>query len=383
MELFFVGDLYYNPNKSNKKIEFSEDLLELIQCTDLFCANLEGVMTRESKTKSNVDKKGPCIKQDAERIKKFIEEITKESNVSILLTEANNHIMDYNYESLQYTNQEIRNYKRNVNLIGAGTYKEAYEPFIFEKEGKSVGVISVAEAGFGVVKLEADEYGYAWFLHENVFDNITKIKEKCDYTVVVSHAGLEEVDIPLPEIRKLYRSFVEAGADLIIGHHPHAIQGKESYKNGLIYYSLGNFMFDEDDGDGEYNGHSIGVKITIGEENVIKEVPLLYCDGRVGYDMISQQIFDNACLKLQEERYDYLINDICEKFYVDVYKGYYCNVHGLENPIYNLLKVLKSLIINKELFDENWLYHNLEIETHRWTVMRGLEEHKRKRGIRK
>lgn len=380
MELFFVGDLYLNPNKTNKKIEVGKYFLDSINRTDLFCVNLEGVMTSAKVGRRYPDKKGPCILQDDSRVLKFLKEISKDSNIEILLTEANNHIMDYNYEGLLYTNREIKECITSANLIGAGSYKEAYVPFVFEKGGVSVGIISAAEAGFGVAKSELDEFGYAWFLHDRVFENIVQLKEKCDYVIVVSHAGLEEVDIPLPEIRKIYRLFIEAGANLIIGHHPHVIQGREIYKDGIIYYSLGNFMFDEDDGDSEYNGQSIGVKVTIGQENKIEEFPLLYCDGKVDYNSDSEMIFNEACLRLQSEKYLNSINRICEKFYLEVYKGYYCNIHGLEEPMYNLLKVLKSLIKNDDLFDENWLYHNLEIETHRWTVMRGMEQHKRRRG---
>lgn len=380
MNLFFVGDLYYSPNKTNKKMEFGIDLLNEIRSTDLFCVNLEGAMTLGKATQSDMRKKGPCIRQDSVRIKKFIEVVSEGDGANILLTEANNHIMDYKREGLQFTNQEINELNTKVSMIGAGNYEEAYIPFIYEKGGISVGIISIAEAGFGVAKSELDKYGYAWFLHEKVFDNIKRLREKCDYVIVVSHAGLEEIDIPLPEIRKVYKNFIDVGADLIIGHHPHVIQGKENYKSGTIYYSLGNFMFDEEDGDAEYNGQSIGVKVTLGKKNIIEEVPLLYCAGVIDYSCESQSIFNDVCKKLQSDRYIEIINDICEKFYLEVYKGYYCNVHGLEGKILNLAKVLKALITKKELFDEDWLFHNLEIETHRWTVMRGMEQHKR-RGV--
>lgn len=376
MRLFFVGDLYFNPSKVNKEMELGSHLMDIVGESDLFCANLEGVMTESERTRKYPNKKGPCIKQDEERIERFIKKICCESDVNILLTEANNHIMDYNYEGLQYTNQQLKKYASRLNVIGAGDYEEAYRPFVFEKENIRVGIISVAETGYGVIKSRLDQYGYAWFLHDNAVENIIDLKEKCDFVIVVCHAGLEEVDIPLPEVRKVYRGFVDAGADVVIGHHPHVIQGKESYKDGLIFYSLGNFMFDENDG--EYNGRSIGVKISIDKIVKVEEIPLLYKNGIVDCDRSTKDVFDRVCHKLHDEKYIDLITNICETFYLEIYRGYYCNVHGLENPLHNLGIVVSSLLAKKPLFDESWLYHNLEIETHRWTVLRGLEQHMRK-----
>lgn len=378
MELFFVGDLYFNPNKPQKTMKIEKGLLNTIQKSDLFCVNLEGVAIKHKDVESYANKKGPCLQQDESRLRKFIEVVSEESNVEILFTEANNHIMDYNYESLQYTNQKLSESKAFVNFIGAGNYEEAYKPFVFERDGIRVGIISIAEAGFGVIKSELDKHGYAWFLHDKVFENIGKLRKKCDYVIVVNHAGLEEVDIPLPEIKKIYKMFIDMGADVVIGHHPHVIQGKEQYKQGVIYYSLGNFMFDEDDGDGEYNGQSIGIKVILDKECIIEEVPLLYCNGKLDYSRDSIDIFREVCFKLQSDGYLTLITNLCEKLYLEVYKEYYCNVHGWKNLIYSLLKGIKKLNIHIELFDENWLYHNLEIETHRWTVMRGMEQHRRK-----
>lgn len=381
MKLFFVGDLYFNPNKSNKKMSIGNDLLDIIKDSDLFCVNLEGVMTQESNARKYPNKKGPCIRQDEDRVWQFLKEVEAASDAEIVFTEANNHIMDFCCEGLQYTNRRLQQLSSRLHMIGAGKYEEAYAPFIFEQEGIRVGMISVAEAGFGVAKSEEDNYGYAWFLHENVTKNIADLRRKCNCVIVVSHAGLEEVDIPLPEIREVYKAYIDAGADFVIGHHPHVIQGKENYENGLIYYSLGNFMFDEDDGDGEYNGRSIGVMLSLGQDQMTEEIPILYQNGMVEYDSASEKIFSRVCTKLQDAGYMTQITEICEKYYLETYRGYYCNIHGSRHPIYNIVLAIKALFIKSSRFDENWLYHNLEIETHRWTVLRGLEQHRRKNSI--
>ena len=59
----------------------------------------------------------------------------------------------------------------------------------------------------------------------------------------MAHAGVENINIPIPEWRDIYKSFVDFGADVIIGTHPHVPQGWETYNDKPIFYSLGNFCF--------------------------------------------------------------------------------------------------------------------------------------------
>ena len=62
--------------------------------------------------------------------------------------------------------------------------------------------------------------------------------------IVQVHAGVELLDVPIPEWRAKYRQLIDLGADVVIAHHPHVMQGIEEYKGKLICYSLGNFYFD-------------------------------------------------------------------------------------------------------------------------------------------
>lgn len=61
---------------------------------------------------------------------------------------------------------------------------------------------------------------------------------------MIAHAGLEDEDIPLPEWRERYRELIDVGCDVIIGGHTHMVQGCEIFKEKLICYSLGNFVFE-------------------------------------------------------------------------------------------------------------------------------------------
>ena len=79
--------------------------------------------------------------------------------------------------------------------------------------------------------------------YEQVYESVKNLSQKTNITVVSLHWGRELADRPSKQQQKLARRLVELGADIILGHHPHVLQGLEQYKNGLIIYSAGNFIF--------------------------------------------------------------------------------------------------------------------------------------------
>ena len=80
---------------------------------------------------------------------------------------------------------------------------------------------------------------------QSALDEISKVKKDSDVVVVMCHWGVEYILKPTNAQKELAHKFVEAGADLIIGGHPHVIESVEEYMGKKIYYSLGNFVFDQ------------------------------------------------------------------------------------------------------------------------------------------
>ena len=76
-----------------------------------------------------------------------------------------------------------------------------------------------------------------------LLNEISDLSSQCDYTVVYLHWGIEKDEYPQEYQRKLAYACIDAGADLVVGSHPHVLQGFETYKGKLIAYSLGNFLF--------------------------------------------------------------------------------------------------------------------------------------------
>jgi len=95
------------------------------------------------------------------------------------------------------------------------------------------------------VEAQQEHPGVAIACDEDVKADIGKAKERADIVIVSFHWGWEYSDHPDKETRELAHLAVESGANLVIGHHPHVIQGVEVYRGGLICYSLGNFIFDQ------------------------------------------------------------------------------------------------------------------------------------------
>ncbi|MFF2910449.1 CapA family protein [Paenibacillus sp. NPDC057934] len=157
---------------------------------------------------------------------------------------ANNHTLDQGQEGLRDTMAHLD--KRGIPHVGAGlNSKEAYSAQYFERNG-----IKIALLGFTRVmpvmnwKAGPNTPGIA-----SVYDSaeglqaIAAAKKKADLVVVVVHWGKERVDQYDSVQQKLGHSFIDAGADLVIGGHPHVLQGIEPYKGKWIAYSTGNFIF--------------------------------------------------------------------------------------------------------------------------------------------
>lgn len=156
---------------------------------------------------------------------------------------ANNHCKDYGNEALLETFRHLD--ENGVAWCGAGAdYLEAYSPEVVEAGGKQVAFLAfngIVPYGWPATE---DTPGCAttWETEEMVC-RIKEARETSDYVVVSFHWGIELMTTPTREQMDLAHLAVESGADLVLGHHPHVVQGFETYEGGLIAYSLGNFVF--------------------------------------------------------------------------------------------------------------------------------------------
>lgn len=167
----------------------------------------------------------------------------KNAGVTVL-TLANNHILDYGPEALLETIRHLD--EHGIRHTGAGVdITTATKPVIVDVADMQVGVLAFAYvfpsgdwvAGRGKPGLGS---GYDY---NRVYESVSTLSEQTDLTIVSLHWGRELADKPSPDQQKLARQLVDLGADIVLGHHPHVLQGLERYKHGLIAYSTGNFIF--------------------------------------------------------------------------------------------------------------------------------------------
>ncbi|OMF61545.1 capsular biosynthesis protein [Paenibacillus sp. FSL R5-0490] len=162
---------------------------------------------------------------------------------------ANNHLMDYGEEGLRDTLDVFDRY--NMDYVGGGeNRKEAKEHINYQ----DVNGVRVATLGFTDAFVEGtiatkDRNGLLSANPDVLFDMIEKAKNEdhgnADLVVVNVHWGQEYDTEATPRQKALAKAMVDAGADIIIGHHPHVLQSFDVYKDGIIFYSLGNFVFDQ------------------------------------------------------------------------------------------------------------------------------------------
>lgn len=161
-----------------------------------------------------------------------------------LVTLANNHALDFGTEALLDTCQTLDN--AGIPYVGAGENLErAKARYSRNIRGWTVGFLGAtrviptadwAATRSGPGMLSTYDPGI-------LLEEIRKARETCDYLVVYVHWGIEREEKPKDYQRQLGHQYIDAGADLVIGSHPHVLQGIEYYRGKPIVYSLGNFVF--------------------------------------------------------------------------------------------------------------------------------------------
>ncbi len=163
-----------------------------------------------------------------------------------VLTLANNHAMDYGSRSLARTKTLLD--RNGILSFGAGTtLAQARQPVIVTKNGVRFGFLGYGTAHSRSVYADTDRPGIAPIKPGDLQHDIESLRPQVDVVVVSLHWGIEYETRPREQQRLLAHKIIDWGADLIIGHHPHVMQGVEVYKGKVIAYSLGNFVFDQRD----------------------------------------------------------------------------------------------------------------------------------------
>lgn len=156
---------------------------------------------------------------------------------------GNNHTMDAGREGVISTRAIAA--QLGCRTFGAGLNEvEASEPVYLEEAG-GIGMFGVSYMAECIPATATEPGIFRWDDMDYIARRIAEVKSKCRWCVVVAHGGEEFTSLPSPYTRDRYLKYLELGADVVVGHHPHVPENYELFADGkAIFYSLGNFIFD-------------------------------------------------------------------------------------------------------------------------------------------
>jgi len=176
-----------------------------------------------------------------------------------LVSFANNHVMDQGWAGFTETREHLR--EQGLLFVGSGdTGSQAWQPVIVEANGIKVGWLGMTRWLNGNRNPDKDDQPHVNFFpypnesggapgmdEAGVLEAIKQARLKCDLLVVSIHWGIEYAPAPRPEDVETAHKILEAGASVIVGHHPHVLEPVETYRttdgrDAVIFYSLGNFL---------------------------------------------------------------------------------------------------------------------------------------------
>ena len=158
---------------------------------------------------------------------------------------ANNHMFDGRDQGFRL----LRSLLQEIDLphFGAGlNAAEACAAEILQVNGLRIAFLGAVDHRSGPYRFASDDgWGVASLDVDRLCEQIGQLRQTVDHVIVSVHWGEERFLVPAPLQLQQARALVDAGASLILGHHPHVVQGLEYYKNAPIIYSLGNFLADD------------------------------------------------------------------------------------------------------------------------------------------
>ena len=207
------------------------DLLPILRRGDLRITNLECPLTDVT---APVWKSGSVLKG----LPDHVHGLTAVPFEAVTL--ANNHVFDYGRGGFRETIRLLDD--QGIRRVGAGlTVGEAVRPLIMNVNGVALGILNFSEGEDLTAATQGP--GVSGWEPERVADAVRELKRTVDVVLVICHCGVEYIAFPPVYVAEAFQRIAEAGADMVIGHHPHVPQGIQIHHGVPICYSLGNFVF--------------------------------------------------------------------------------------------------------------------------------------------
>ncbi len=291
VSLVFTGDIgfdKYMDGKWNDEELIAEDVLAFLHSGDHVIANVEGALVRQQK------------QDDQEGVKQLVHAMDPDATKVLRRMHAdiwnlcNNHILDVGEDGVRKTLEEAE--KFGAQTVGVGMDLNQARKILYFPEAGGIGMFAVGFRTGCKPAGEAKAGTLLWNEMELIEENIREIKKKCRWCCLIVHGGEEFTALPSPYVRERYHRFLEMGADMIVAHHPHVPMNYETVGEKVIFYSLGNFIFDTDYQRAQYHTdegilvklnftpdsytwEAEGIRIIRGPEHIVKaDLPQIFED---------------------------------------------------------------------------------------------------------
>ena len=339
------------------------DLLPELRNSDIRIVNLECPLVDDG---DPVSKSGAVLKG----LSSHISGLT--SIPFEVATMANNHVFDYGIDAFLKTRQLL--HENNIKTVGAGmSLEEASAPLILSCKGARIGIINFSE-GEDLTDAGENPGVFGWEV-DVVVHQVQSLKDMVNATIVICHAGVEYIPYPPPYLAAAFQKIADAGADLVIGHHPHVPQGVQIRNHVPICYSLGNFVFFQHT---ELQFRKIGYFIKAGiAENGLSHIR-----------MVPYEIHPARLQLLKEDKRQWVMNklkDISEPLVdflqvIEAWNGFikYYGIKGFQNEITHILDQLAKEPAKGAAMFRNRLttmQHNRHLVDGMTRIMNGTIDH--------
>ena len=363
--ILFFGDLHLNSAREDSL--FDPDLSVIAGEHDLVVGNFEGAGWHPD---AHTDKKaGPALimgEHAAARIR----------NTGFgLLTLANNHCMDFGPTGITAARESLS----GISLIGAGlTRAEAERPGIVTLKGIKIGFLAGSETQYGTLSGIRTGPGCASLCRPDLLDSIRMMRSECAHVVLLAHAGLENVPLPLPEWRAFYHACIDAGASAVVASHPHVPQGTECYHGGVILYSLGNTAWDPVQNSA--TDRSLAASLTLSQTGLpVLRTYMLRYDGdflHLCSELENRELLAGLNAPLSDPcQYKAEIQAICRDFYrTAAIRDFHAITGSYPGGAWQKLKNGLKQVLRRPSLNDPLLTSMLENETYRWTVLAAIRE---------
>lgn len=325
MRITFVGDIFpadeylslgfgiRSQFDKTKGAGWKDNILDITKGSDIVIGNLESPLLDSSFAKK------PDFYGDP-GFARFL----KDCGIGVLNV-ANNHILEHGKQGYEKTLEALN--QSNIAVVGDNNH------VLYLHQDNCL----IAIAGFCDVDLDRFENDgcFSELNEKNVMSALDEMSDKkADLKVITLHWGNEYIHRPSMTQRRMAYKLIDAGADIIVGHHPHVIQPYEKYKTGHIFYSLGNFCFDNPFQSRQFS-KGMGVDVYFDKEN--KKIKCIETFGiKLSFKDLMNKMpahqFNRYFAKIQD-RYNLLKNDI---EYITIYSKELSKRHLIERVLMKL-----------------------------------------------